>query len=319
MMKNNRIIYCENLPQNLDMLYSQRQLYSDAKTLLGIEIFITVILSIALSLVSNFFSNNIAAALSCSQDLIKSIVILISILISILDLTLINNYLNNYRKTAASIQDSFDCSVLSIDFNQIKISAPDSETICKYAKKFLSKSSEKHIEYMNNWYYSSKLSNIPLPFAIIMCQRTNCWWDGCLRKKFIKFINTISSVVFIFILVISLINELSLVSFFVNAFAPFLCLLTFTIRQNIQNKTSVANSEKLKNHCDTLWHRCLTTKDINENQLKDLSRKLQDELYQHRSTSPLIFDWFYDKYKKDQETQTNYTLDKMIDEFIFLN
>lgn len=55
--------------------------------------------------------------------------------------------------------------------------------------------------------------------------------------------------------------------------------------------------------------------DISENELKDVSRKLQDEIYQHRSTSPLIFDWFYNKYRNIQESQTSYTLDKMIDEF----
>lgn len=314
MMENNEIVYRENLPQNLDRLYAQSQLYSDAKTILGIEIFITVILSITLSLVSNFFSNNIATALNCTQDLIKSFVTLISILISVFDLTLINNYLNNYRKIAASIQDSFDCNVLSMDYNEIKILMPDSETICKYAKKFISKSSEDDISSMNNWYYSSKLNNIPLPAAVIMCQRTNCWWDSYLRKKFINFINLLSFIVFLLIFIISLVNKLTLVSFFINTFAPFLCLLTFTIKQNCQNKTSIANSENLKKHCNNIWTR-LINNDISENELKDVSRKLQDEIYQHRSTSPLIFDWFYNKYRSAQESQTNYTLDKMIDEF----
>lgn len=310
----NGIIERENSKENLDKLYAQSQIYSDAKIILGIEIILTIVLSIALSLISNFFSSSIAVFFNCTQDLIKAFITSISILIAIMDITLINNYLNNYRKIAASIQDSFDCNVLSLPDNAIKISKPDPETICKYAQRFINKHSEKDRDNMKNWYYSSKLNSIPLPIASIMCQRTNCWWDNYLRKNFIKFMNILSVLVFVIIIVISLINELSFSSFILNACAPFLCLLSFTIKQNYQHNISINVSENLKTHCNNIWER-LINNDIKNDDFVKLSRQLQDEIYQKRVTSPLIFDWFYKKCRNKQQSIMNDTLDKLIDKY----
>lgn len=311
---NNRIIERENSNENLDKLYAQRQIYSDGKVIFGIQIVVTVLFTIVLSLVSNFSSDYITTLFSWPKELFKSFIFIISATITIIDLEVITPLLNTKRSTAASIQDSFDCSVLSIPDNKIKVSKPDAETICKYSKKFIKKSSTEDRTYMQNWYYASSLNTIKLPIAMIMCQRTNCWWDNCLREKFIKFIKLISILVFFFIVIISLLNELSLSSFIVNAFSPFFCLLIFTRKQCKENTKSINNSQKLKTHCDNIWLNIINGT-IKEDELIDQSRKLQDEIFHSRSTNPLIFDWYYSRYRKEQESYTNYTLDKMINEY----
>ncbi|OOM69436.1 S-4TM family putative pore-forming effector [Clostridium sp. BL-8] len=308
---NNEIINKENLPGNLDKLYAQRQIYSDAKVIFGIQIVVTVVFTIVLSLVSNFFADFITTYLSLSTELFKAIIFIISALITILDLIVITPYLNNQRILAASIQDSFDCDVLSISNNPIKISKPDVETIGKYSLKFIKKRNEKDKSNMINWYYSTNLDTIKLPFASIMCQRTNCWWDNYLRQSFVKFIISISTFVFLLVTIISLFKELSIPSFLLNAFSPFFCLLTFTIKQYKDNCKSINNSNKLKACCDNIWADILN-KTKKEDELKDLSRKLQDEIFQSRSTNPLIFDWYYKRSRNKQEYDTNYTLEIMI-------
>lgn len=167
---------------------------------------------------------------------------------------------------------------------------------------------------MKNWYYSANLDTIKLPLATIMCQRTNCWWDNYLRQHFMRFILSISTIVFLFVVIISLFNELSFPSFMINAFSPFFCLLTFTIKQYKENCKSLNNSNKLKIHCDNIW-RDILNKNKKEDELKDLSRKLQDEIFQNRSTCPLIFDWYYNRYREEQESSTKYKLDTMINEY----
>ena len=308
---NNRIIEREHLKENLDKLYAQSQIYSDAKVILGIEIIVTVVFTIVLSLISNFFSDFITDFLNWPKELFKSLIFFISAIISILDLVVINPYLNEKRILAASIQDSFDCDVLSISGNTIKISSPDIETIGKYSLKFINTSSEREKNNMKNWYYSNKLDTIKLSLATIMCQRTNCWWDSYLRQSFTKSIISLSTFIFFLVTIISLFKELSIPSFLLNAVSPFFCLLTFTIKQYKENRKSINNSNKLKTHCDTIWNDILN-KTKKENELKDLSRKLQDEIFQSRSTNPLIFDWYYNRYRKNQESYTIYTLDAMI-------
>ena len=311
---NNRIIERENLKENLDKLYAQRQIYSDAKVILGTEIIITVVFTIVLSLISNFFSDFITSFLNWPKELFKSLIFFISAIISILDLVVINPYLNEKRILAASIQDSFDCDVLSISSNTIKISKPDIETISKYSFKFINTSSENDRKSMENWYYSNKLDTVKLSLATIMCQRTNCWWDNYLRQSFTKFIISLSTFVFFLVTIISLFKELSLPSFLLNAVSPFFCLLTFTIKQYNENRKSINKSNKLKTHCDTIWNDILN-KTKKEDELQDLSRKLQDEIFQSRSTNPLIFDRYYKIYRNKQEYDTNYTLDKMIEKY----
>lgn len=308
---DNEIIKRENLPENLDKLYAQRQIYSDAKVILGIQIVVTVVFTIVLSFISNFASDYITTLFNWRKDSFKSFIFIISATIALLDLTVITPLLNMKRVTAASIQDSFDCDVLSISSNPIKISKTDVETIGQYSLKFIKKRNEKDTSSMINWYYSTNLDTIKLPFASIMCQRTNCWWDNYLRQSFVKFIISISTFVFLLVTIISLFKELSISSFLLNAFSPFFCLLTFTIKQYNDNCKSINNSNKLKTCCDNIWADILN-KTKKEDELKNLSRKLQDELFQSRSTNPLIFDWYYKRHRTKQEYDTNYTLESMI-------
>lgn len=311
MVKNN-IIEKENEQNNLNLLYAESQIYSDDKVIFAIEIVLVTILPIIFSFLSNYASKYSIFLLNISQESFKAIIGAISTLITILDLTLIPSILNNKRSLAASIQDCFDCNVLSLEPNTIKVMAVDDETIFKYSNKYLEKN--KNDDSMKNWYYSIQLHSIELPIATIMCQRTNCWWDYTLRKKFLRFLYLISSPVFIIITIVSLVNEMKITSFTLNAVLPFSCLIAFLIKQSSQHNSSIKTSEKLKKSSESIWNRILNNT-IDNNELQDLSRKLQDEIYQNRSTSPLIFDWFYNKYRQKQEETVNNCIDKMIEKY----
>lgn len=46
--------------------------------------------------------------------------------------------------------------------------------------------------------------------------------------------------------------------------------------------------------------------------LYDLSKKLQNEIFDNRKNSPLIFDWYYKKFRSSQQSDTDYTGEVMV-------
>lgn len=51
---------------------------------------------------------------------------------------------------------------------------------------------------------------------------------------------------------------------------------------------------------------------LNDNNLEDLLRKLQDEIFESRKNSPLIFDWYYRIHRESQQFDTDYSGEQMI-------
>ena len=68
--------------------------------------------------------------------------------------------------------------------------------------------------------------------------------------------------------------------------------------------------DNLKKHGGRLWDKACS--DANSEELTRDSRDLQNEIYNHRRTCPLIFDWLYTYLRKEHEDQMNKAADEMV-------
>jgi hypothetical protein len=50
--------------------------------------------------------------------------------------------------------------------------------------------------------------------------------------------------------------------------------------------------------------------------LDGISRQIQDELFDHRKTTPLIFDSIYNRNKEEQEENSKFSTKKMVQEYL---
>lgn len=283
---NNDIITKQNNEKNLFKLAAMRRLYSIGKLYMGIQIVLGVPIVIVLALLPIILTDAQLNAIHLNKNDLNLFIVAYSIIISLIDYLYINPSVTKYKQTAACIQEDFDYTVLALPWNEIKESCPDNEDISKYAHEYKKKQSD--LSALNNWYSPIALSSLPLPVARIICQRTNCWWDSHLRRKFKRDLK-ISTVVLLFILiVISIAGGFTVSKLVTNVIFPFLPALIFSMRHIQENTLAIEGLEKRKNKADELWAKILR-EPLNFNGLEDLSRKLQDEIFESRKNSPLSF------------------------------
>ncbi|MFL0198788.1 S-4TM family putative pore-forming effector [Clostridium sp. WILCCON 0269] len=321
---NNGIINRENNQENLMKLAAQNYLYSKAKIILGIQIITQVVLVVCIALLPIFITDSFLKYHGIKKIQFTITTVGLSLILAAIDLIVMVPIINKDREIAASIQEDFDCTVLSIPWNDIKVDKPDGEIISsnasEYIKTKLSKvdigaaNSGTVLDCFRDWYSPKTIESLPLEVGRIICQRTNCWWDSYLRNKFKRDIVICSSGIFFLLLLIGIIREMSVPNIIINVFSPFLPVLTFTVVQCRENTRSIKCTKRLKIKADEYWGKVISNP-TNFVLLNDLARKLQNEVFDCRKNNPLIFDWYYNKYRREQQRDTNYKAQTMIDQY----
>lgn len=310
---NNGIIDRENIEDNIFKLAAMRRLYSIGKRFMGIQYILDVPVIILLALVPILLTYTQLATSNLSTGKFNLYFDFYSIAITIIDYLCINPLITKYKYTAACIQEDFDCTVLLLRKNEIKDSCFNNEDIFNYANKYKKKCLD--FESIKNWYTPDTISKLPLPVGRILCQRINCWWDSSLRRNFRRDIKISISFMFFFLFLLSIVGGLTLPKFITNVIFPFFPAFTLFIRQIQENTIAIKGLEEAKNKADELWSKILTS---NSNNLENLSRELQDEIFQNRKSNPLIFDWYYRQYKNCQQNNTDYSGGKMVERYNLL-
>jgi len=321
---NNGIIDRENNQENLMKLAAQNHLYSKAKIILGIQIITQVVLVVSIALLPIFITDSFLTYHGIKKAHFTLTTVGLSLILVAVDLIVLVPIINKDRELAASIQEDFDCEVLSIPWNDVKVDKADGEIISSNANDYIkSKFSKTDIRAHNyrtaldgfrDWYSPKSIESLPLEVGRIICQRTNCWWDSYLRNKFRRDILICSSGIFFLLLLIGVIREMSVPNIIINVVSPFLPVLTFTVVQCREHTNSIKCTERLKVKADEYWEKVISNP-TNLILLDDLARKLQNEVFDCRKSSPLIFDWYYNKYKSEQQRDTDYKAQTMIDQY----
>jgi hypothetical protein len=282
----------------IDQLLAQKNLYSKAKRLQGVLIFITVPFPILLALMIKNYPNLI--------DETNWIFVIYLVMASIIEKVL-ENFIDRAKKLAASIQEIFDRKVLRIKKNEtLNTVNIDNETIRAYSKN--PKKNKKKVEKVTNW-YSNRIINLKTNIASILCQRTNIYYDFSVRKSYNWVMRILVILTFLILLIISLKNDISLKSFLIEVVLPSIPVFMFAYKEISTNIESIDNLENLKDLIEDNLNN-LTTKDKIKN---TLLRKIQDRIYSNRILSPLIPDFLYLIIRSKLEDEMNYSIEQKIE------
>lgn len=296
-----------NIPEDqlqkpqLDRLSAQRQLYTNAKFMMAIQIIITVPAAIMWSFSVMAFPALKVYALAWAISVI---------LIDIFWWTPRQNLL---KIKAAKIQELFDCDILHLEWPQIKAEEkPDQETIVQYATKY--KKHNPQCATITNWYPDS-IGKLPIHLARLVCQRSNCTWDMNLRLCYARSIIGVLIAIIIIIVVVGLITGLTLEVFLLAIIVPLFPAIIFGIRQCRANIQTAARLDTIKTHTMNLWNKAVKN-EIEPEELAKKCRELQDEIYDHRRRCPLILDWIYEKFRNKSEELMKKTAKALIEEIL---
>jgi ABC-type multidrug transport system fused ATPase/permease subunit len=297
------ILERENMPVNMHRLAAQNQIYSEAKSLFALQFFlnavVTVLLLVIGLVVNHFWKIKI--------DWVRS---LYGLIILVVDQLIISTYINQLRQKAASIQELFDCDVLTIDWNKVLVGEkPTPEDVNKYYKKYLKKVG--NLDEFKNW-YAHTISEIDSNAAKVICQRSNYSYDYALRKRFLFWLSGITVSILILLFILSTGHNLEMQSFCILVIIPFMPILSLTFKLYNEHTISVKHLDSLKSNLGSLWSTILKGDEAN---LETTIRQIQDKFYLNRKSNPLIPDWVFKKMRNGLEEQMYYSVDILIEEY----
>lgn len=296
----NSIVPKQSEDDQLILLAAQRQLYSDAKTIQLINIILSIPVVVILSVLVLKFSD--LAVVSGFYGYI----------VAFLGLVFFNPRQKKLQEQAAKIQQRFDCYVLQMDCSKFNIeNRRDPELIYRKNKKYL-RNHQNH-SHLKNW-YPICVAEVPIEYARLICQRTNCWWDAQLRRRYVKWVLGIMIILSVFIFVIGFINGLTLEKLLLVVLLPLAPILLFGTQQYLDNKEAAYRLDNLKQLADSYWEQAINQQ-LSSDEITQLSYRLQDNIYDNRSNNPLIFNKIYNRLRDEDEEQMNKVAEVLVAEY----
>jgi hypothetical protein len=259
-------------------LRASSYLYSKAKLISGLQVFLTILVPVVLSALSVLFSRE-----SQQGTGLKGWAAFYGIVVVLLDSMFLDKTQKSLKKEAAQIQELFDCELFEIPWNEFKAGdKPTPEKIDQSSRALKRELTEREM----NW-YPGVVGRLPLYLCRLVCQRTNIWWDGELRRRYAFWLSTFAVGMLLLAAIVGMVKNMSLVTFVLTIMAPLFPAAMWFIRERNRQKESMATLDRLMKHTTNLWTNVLDAK-MSPADALDKSRELQDEIFVHRSSNQPI-------------------------------
>lgn len=270
----NEISVRQNSPQMLKLLWARNRIFATVKRIQAWYFAFTFALPTASLLVSLFWAP------------LKPWVSLLAIVVGAVDAMAFDVWRKKMIKIAARLQEQFDCYVLDMKWNAFtagtQVSTQDVE---EYAHPPLdAKSQEKLV----NW-YPAQACAMPLHVARLVCQRTNLWYDSKVRGTYRTVLWSLAGVYFLVLLMFFL--HSTLIEVLLGLLIPFGPFFIWVVRENQRQSDTIKLVERLLGEIDKSLDTFVEAKRTGKTDAR--ARELQDAIFSHRASSPLVSDLIY--------------------------
>lgn len=264
----------QNKPEMIKLLWARKQIYKHVKRVQGFYFAFTFALPSASLLVA------------LSYECHKPWVSLIAIVVGAVDALFFDSWRKGRIKLAARLQEQFDCYVLDMKWNGFAAGSEVSpQDVEEYADASMDATARGKLE---NWYPVQSCA-MPLSAARLVCQRTNLWYDSHLRNTYRTVLWCLTAAYFLAISAFFL--QLTLIEVLLGLLIPFGPLFTWVVREHQRQGDTIKLVNRLLDEIDKSISGLV---DAKPNPKVDArARELQDAIFTHRSSSPLVSDLIY--------------------------
>ena len=250
------------------------------------------------------------AFLVIAYPTIKGYAALWGITVALCDLFWLTPWQKRLRDSAARVQEAFDCEVLALPWNDVKTGKwPDPELVFEQSAKY--KKWAAKMPPLENW-YAPAAGELPLHIGRLVCQRSNCWWDSKQRRRYAAWVISVVVLLFIVLLSLSLGNNFTIEDFVLKVAAPLAPALLLGLRQFSEQREAANRLDSLQSHAERLWKDALSGMSVVKINVR--ARSLQDEIFENRRKSPLVFDAIFKRLRRDYEVQMNHGVNEFVSE-----
>lgn len=294
----NDIVTKENLPNFIDRLLAQRNLYSKAKLLSGALFVLCILVPVGLSFAKYLFP--------CIA-IIAKIVVVYGFTATFLRLVL-KDAAESCQGLAARIQQIFDTELFDIPWNShLCGSKPLNEEIYRYSRKGDRSS-------LSNW-YDEIVATLPKSVGTLVCMRTNVIYDKGLRKKCFVGCVSIFILAALAIIVLGFTNNTRLWDAFLYGLIPLMPIVTWFIDLCKQHKKSMKVLDNLYSLVISALERAKGGVEVDCNTLMEI----QNFMFLHRKSSYLIPDFLYNQFRSKSESEASYGAQKVCEQYQLIN
>lgn len=229
-------------------------------------------------------------------------------LLTLLDLFLIDSRLKSYLREGALAQESFDCSVLRLEWNSDRIARrPTKADAIEWSSGYLDRNQDH-----TNW-YPSIAGTIPVWAGRLICQLSNCRWDARLRKRYSQALFGSAFLLAILVLLINLALKTTVEVLLLSGFAILPAIIWPLRSWKYQNESTDLSLEH-RRRIEGLWLD-ITSGRADEERATKVGRSIQDDIFLRRKGSQPVFNWIYGRFRTRDETEMNTIASLMVKEF----
>ena len=287
----------QNRPERLELLRAQRLFYGRAKKYQALFTLLALLLPA------------IGVIFGASYPEIRPFLGLGSILVVLIEVGIISRGQKEDCKRAARIQEQFDTEVLSLEWNQLVAGKRvDAEDLREIATGPIPEGERRRLV---DW-YEPVISRLPLELGRLICQRTNLAYDMRVRKQYAAILIWTAVLLFVGLALVGLWQGLTWRELILTMGVPVLPLAAYVLREHRKQHDTIETLTTLKSEQEKMWEKALAGASSEE--LAVMSRNLQDAIYRHRASNPLVFDWLYARLRAKEEGLTRHAVEKLVEQ-----
>jgi hypothetical protein len=280
-------------------------LYSRAKLVSVSQIVLTVLIPIVLTTLAVVYSDQTGPA-----SKIKVWASFYGIVITLLDLAFFEKLQKELKKTAAKVQECFDCDLLLMNWNYFRAGdKPTPEKIDRAARALRRELTTDE----KNWYAPKSIGSLPIYLSRIICQRSNIWWDSEVRRRYTRYLTIVAVIIGLVATVVGLAKNMSMEVFVLTILAPIFPTIIWIIKEIKKQQDTIDTLDRLMKYVVQLWDDALN-RSIDVDSIADKSRELQNELYVHRSSNQPIPNRIHKLLAKGLGTSMNTGAEELIEQ-----
>ena len=280
--KKNHVNEMQNEPFSIDMLSAQRHYYSQAKLIVYTSLFFCVIVVAVLSVLNRFYSS----------EILGKTVLMYSLLAFILS-SMLTNYRNKLQNLAARIQHLFDIKLFGLKWDTALCGIEPRVEEVKRGK-------QKKQNKLDYWYKDIP-DDLPLDAVTLVCLRMNVEYDKSMKQNLSLLLYIVVSLFAIIIVITN--NERTIWDMVLYSIVPLLPVSKFLYDVKRRIDSDKERLVRLDVSIDSLMKKAIQEGVIEKEELQNIN----NQIFEHRRTSPLVPDWLYDMLRDKEEETAAYS------------
>lgn len=289
-MNQNNVNKQQNEPFGIDMLNAQRHYYLLAKRMVLVSLFFCVILVAVLSVTNRLIQS----------DFLAKAVLIYSLIALVLN-WLFANKRNQLQNLAARIQHLFDIRLFGLTWDK---------ALCGVEPRLedIERGKQNDPKKLNDWYLGVP-DDLPVEVVALVCMRMNVAYDQSMKRRLTTLIYLSFFVILLIIIMANL--QRSIFDFLICFVAPMIPVFKFFYDAKQRVDKDKDRLIRLDTLIDAAIKKALKGEVIEQSELQ----KINNLIFEHRNTSPLMPEWFYNILRKKEEETSAYSANYYYNEF----